>query len=47
MVDDTKPLCQGRTHFIAAAAQLMRRIMVDHARERQSLKRGGGALNKR
>jgi len=25
----------------------MRRIMVDHARERQSLKRGGGALNKR
>ena len=32
------------SHFIAAAAQLMRRIMVDHARERQSLKRGGGAL---
>ena len=47
MVDDTKPVCQGRTHFIAAGAQLMRRIMVDHARERQSLKRGGGALNKR
>jgi len=47
LVDDTKPVCQGRTHFIAAAAQLMRRIMVDHARERQSLKRGGAALNKR
>ena len=44
LVDDTKPVWQGRTHFIAAAAQLMRRIMVDHARERQSLKRGGGAL---
>ena len=44
LVDNTKPAWQGRTHFIAAAAQLMRRIMVDHARERQSLKRGGGAL---
>ena len=44
LVDDTKPLWQGRTHFIAAAARLMRRVMVDHARERHSLKRGGGAL---
>ena len=44
MVDNTKPLWQNRTHFVAAAAQLMRRIMVDHARERYSLKRGGGAL---
>src|SRR6187549_25433 len=44
LVDDTKPVWQGRSHFIAAAAQLMRRIMVDHARERHSLKRGGGAL---
>jgi RNA polymerase sigma-70 factor (ECF subfamily) len=43
LVDDTKPVWQGRTHFIAAAAQLMRRIMVDDARERRSLKRGGGA----
>jgi RNA polymerase sigma factor (TIGR02999 family) len=43
LVDNTKPLWQNRTHFVAAAAQLMRRIMVDHARERQSLKRGGGA----
>src|SRR5215467_7402710 len=44
LVDDTKPVWQGRSHFIAVAAQLMRRIMVDHARERHSLKRGGGAL---
>ena len=44
LVDNTKPLWHGRTHFIAAAAQLMRRIMVDHARERRALKRGGGAL---
>jgi RNA polymerase sigma-70 factor (ECF subfamily) len=44
LVDNRKPLWQGRTHFVAAAAQLMRRIMVDHARERHSLKRGGGML---
>jgi RNA polymerase sigma-70 factor (ECF subfamily) len=44
LVDNRKPLWRNRTHFVAAAAQLMRRVMVDHARERQSLKRGGGAL---
>src|SRR4029078_6753224 len=44
LVDNTNPVWQGRTHFSAAAAQWMRRIMVDHARQRQSLKRGGGAL---
>jgi RNA polymerase sigma-70 factor, ECF subfamily len=44
LVDDTKPIWQGRSHFIAAAAQMMRRIMVDHARKHQSLKRGAGAL---
>ena len=42
LVDNKKPAWQNRTHFVAAAAQLMRRIMVDHARERQALKRGGG-----
>src|SRR5438270_5454813 len=44
LVDNTKPVWQGRTHFIAAAAQIMRHIMVDHARKHQSLKRGGSAL---
>jgi RNA polymerase sigma-70 factor (ECF subfamily) len=44
LVDNTKSLPQNRTHFVAAAAQLMRRIMVDHARERRALKRGAGAL---
>jgi RNA polymerase sigma factor (TIGR02999 family) len=44
MVDNSQPVWQGRTHFIAAAAQMMRHIMVDHARKQQSLKRGGGAL---
>jgi RNA polymerase sigma factor (TIGR02999 family) len=44
LVDNPTPRWQDRTHFVAAAARLMRRIMVDHARERRSLKRGGGAL---
>ncbi len=44
LVDNPKRNWSNRTHFVAAAAQLMRRIMVDHARERHSLKRGGGAL---
>ena len=34
---------RNRTHFVAAVAQVMRRIMVDHARTRHALKRGAGA----
>ncbi len=44
LADNSERPYQNRNHFVAAAAQLMRRIMVDHARERLSLKRGGGAL---
>jgi RNA polymerase sigma-70 factor, ECF subfamily len=40
----TQPLWQNRTHFMAVAAQLMRRIMVDHARARHAVKRGAGAI---
>jgi RNA polymerase sigma factor (TIGR02999 family) len=32
----------GRGHFFAAAAEAMRRILVNHARDRNRLKRGGG-----
>jgi len=32
----------GRGHFFAAAAEAMRRILVNHARDRKRLKRGGG-----
>ena len=35
---------QNRAHFFAVAAQMMRRILVDFARESRNLKRGGGAL---
>jgi RNA polymerase sigma-70 factor (ECF subfamily) len=43
-VDKTHPHWQNRPHFFAVAAQLMRRIMVDHARKRHALKRGGEGL---
>src|SRR5262245_1041289 len=35
---------QNRAHFFGVAAQMMRRILVDHAREHQSAKRPGAAL---
>ncbi len=35
---------QNRAHFFSVAAQMMRRILVDHARSHQYAKRGGGAL---
>ncbi len=34
---------ENRSHFFALAARMMRRILVDHARGKQSIKRGGGA----
>jgi RNA polymerase sigma factor (TIGR02999 family) len=34
---------QNRAHFFAMSGRLMRRILVDHARARRYLKRGGGA----
>jgi RNA polymerase sigma factor (TIGR02999 family) len=34
---------KNRAHFFAAAAEAMRRILVESARRKQSLKRGGGA----
>jgi RNA polymerase sigma-70 factor (ECF subfamily) len=34
---------QGRAHFFAVAAQSMRRILVDHARQHPAGKRGSGA----
>ena len=34
---------ENRAHFFGAAAEAMRRILVEHARRKRSLKRGGGA----
>jgi len=36
------PQWQNRAHFFGVAAQLMRHILVDHARNRRAAKRGGG-----
>ena len=41
LVDDTRVEWQGRAHFFSLAARAMRRILVDHARARNSAKRGG------
>ena len=44
LVDQKHVSWQNREHFFGIAAQLMRRILVDHARMRHRAKRGGGAL---
>lgn len=43
LVDQRSVQWQNRAHFFGVAAQLMRRILVDHARGRLRAKRGGGA----
>jgi len=42
MVDITQVSWQNRAHFVAVAANQMRRILVDHARSVSAEKRGGG-----
>ena len=40
---ERSPECyRDRKHFLSAAAQAMRRVLVDHARKRRTRKRGGG-----
>lgn len=41
LVDQRSAKWQNRAHFFGISAQLMRRILVDHARQRQAAKRGG------
>jgi len=41
MIDITQVSWQNKAHFIGVAANQMRRILVDHARERNAQKRGG------
>lgn len=43
LVDQKNVKWQNRAHFFGVASQLMRRILVDHARNRSRAKRGGGA----
>lgn len=40
--DEGKPNWEGRGHFFAAAAESMRRILIEAARRKKSVKHGGG-----
>lgn len=42
LADQDRVQWQGRAHYLAIAAQAMRRVLVDHARARGRVKRGGG-----
>lgn len=44
LIDAKEVRWQGRAHFFAIAANLMRRILVDHARQRNAAKRGGAPV---
>ena len=44
LVGRTSVHWENRVHFFAVAAQLMRRILVDHARKQNAAKRGGGYI---
>ncbi len=41
LIDRSAPDCQNRSQFFAVAAHLMRQILIDHARARRAVKRGG------
>jgi len=42
LVDNDNPKFTGRAHFFAAAAEAMRRILIDRARRKCALRHGGG-----
>jgi RNA polymerase sigma factor (TIGR02999 family) len=44
LIDVRRVGWQDRNHFLSMAARLMRRVLVEHARNRRSRKRGGGAV---
>ena len=46
LVDQRKPRWQNRAQFYGVAAQMMRRILVDHARQNKAVKRGGSDQQK-
>ncbi len=40
LVDQTRASWQGRTHFLAVGARVMRRLLINYARDRAAVKRG-------
>lgn len=45
LIDQREVRWQNRSHFFALSAQIMRRILLNHARDRVAGKRGGGATH--
>jgi RNA polymerase sigma factor (TIGR02999 family) len=45
LVDQKRVHWQNRAHFFGIAAQIMRRILLNHARDQKRLKRGGQAIH--
>jgi len=43
LVDSSGTQVENRNHFLAIASRVMRNVLVDHARARSALRRGGGA----
>jgi len=44
LIDQKKTQWQNRAHFFGIAAQIMRRILLNYARDQRRQKRGGGAI---
>lgn len=45
LIDKTQVTWQNRSQFFGISAQIMRRILIDHARDKKADKRGGGAAH--
>lgn len=45
LVDNTRTNWKNRAQFFGVSAQIMRRILLNHARDQQAGKRGGGAVH--
>ncbi len=45
LIDQSRADWRDRAHFCAVAAEAIRRVLVDHARKRHALKRGGSGRN--
>ncbi len=43
LIDQSRVDWKGRAHFFAVAAEMIRRVLIDHARQRRAAKRGGSA----
>ena len=45
LMDQKRVRWQNRAHFFAIAAQIMRRVLLNYARDQKRVKRGGGAIH--